>query len=320
MSVLNIERPKVEITEINESKTYGQFVVEPLERGFGTTIGNALRRVLLSSIPGVAASYIKIDGVLHEFSTVPGVKEDVTDIVLNIKNLALKIVGAETSKTIYIDAEGEGEVCARDIKADADVEIINPDMHIATLNKDARLYIEIGVNQGRGYVAADKNKEELQPEIGIIPIDSIYSPIRKVNYYTEDTRVGQVTDYDKLVLQVWTDGTIAPDEALSIAAGILHQHIELFTSLVEMPLPITPEIAPIDQDNPDKEILEMVIEEMDLSVRSYNCLKRAGINTVGDLTTKTEDDMMKVRNLGRKSLEEVIYKLHQMGLDLQPIE
>ncbi len=311
--MIEIEKPKVECVELSPEGDYGRFEVEPLERGYGMTLGNSLRRILLSSLPGVAVSSIKIDGVLHEFSTIPGVKEDVAEIVLNIKNLNCKLY-SDGPKVLYIESEGAGEVCARHIKADADVEILNGDLHIATLNEDAKLYMEITINHGRGYVSADKNKTTNQGIIGNIPVDSLFSPVRKVNYTVENTRVGQVTDYDKLTLDVWTDGTITPDEAISLGAKILSEHLNLFIDLTDRAR--NTEIMVEKEDSKKEKVLEMTIEELDLSVRSYNCLKRAGINTVEDLTNRTEEDMMKVRNLGRKSLEEVIQKLHSFDMDL----
>lgn len=312
--MIEIEKPKIECIAASEDSTYGKFVIEPLERGYGTTLGNSLRRILLSSLPGVAATSIKIDGVLHEFSTVPGVVEDVTEIILNIKGLSL-ILHSEGSKVVYIDAEGEGPVTAGDIKADADVEILNPDMHICTLNGDHRFYMEMTINKGRGYVSAEKNKQPGQP-IGLIPVDSIYTPVKKVNYTVENTRVGQITDYDKLTLEVWTDGSIKPDEAISLGAKILSEHLNLFIDLSDHAK--NTEIMVEKEETKKEKVLEMTIEELDLSVRSYNCLKRAGINTVEDLTNRTEEDMMKVRNLGRKSLEEVLQKLHALSLSLAP--
>lgn len=314
--MIEIEKPKIECITANEDGTYGKFVVEPLERGYGTTLGNSLRRILLSSLPGVAVSSIKVDGVLHEFSIIPGVVEDMTEIILNIKGLALKLHG-EGPKVIYIDADGEGEVTAGDIKIDSEVEILNPEHHIATLNGDHRLYIELVINKGRGYVSSEKNKQPGQP-IGIIPVDSIYTPVSKVNYTVENTRVGQITDYDKLTLEVWTNGSIKPDEAISLGAKILSEHLNLFIDLSDQAKHT--EIMVEKEETKKEKVLEMTIEELDLSVRSYNCLKRAGINTVEDLTNRTEDDMMKVRNLGRKSLEEVIQKLHGLGLSLAPSE
>jgi len=312
--MIEIEKPKIECVEMSEDKTYGKFVVEPLERGYGTTLGNSLRRILLSSLPGAAVTSIKIDGVLHEFSTITGVVEDVTEIILNIKELALKL-HSDGPKVIYIDAEGEGEVTAGDIKADADVEILNPDLHIATLNGDGRFYMEMTVKKGRGYVSAEKNKQPGQP-IGIIPVDSIYTPIRRVNYKVEDTRVGQATDWDKLTFEVWTNGSISPDEAISLAAKILSEHLNLFIDLSDQAK--NTEIMVEKEETKKEKVLEMTIEELDLSVRSYNCLKRAGINTVEDLTNRTEEDMMKVRNLGKKSLDEVLQKLKALGLSLKP--
>lgn len=314
--MIEIEKPKIECVTASEDGTYGKFVVEPLERGYGTTLGNSLRRILLSSLPGVAVTSIKVDGVLHEFSTIPGVVEDMTEIILNIKGLALKLYG-EGPKVIYIDADGEGEVTAGDIKVDSEVEILNPEHHVATLNGDHRLYIELVINKGRGYVSSDKNKQPGQP-IGIIPVDSIYTPVSKVNYTVENTRVGQVTDYDKLTIEVWTNGSIKPDEAISLGAKILSEHLNLFIDLSDQAKHT--EIMVEKEETKKEKVLEMTIEELDLSVRSYNCLKRAGINTVEDLTNRTEDDMMKVRNLGRKSLEEVIQKLHGLGLSLAPSE
>lgn len=309
--MIEIEKPKIECVETSEDNKYGKFVVEPLERGYGTTLGNSLRRMLLSSLPGVAATSVKIDGVLHEFSTVPGVKEDVTELILNIKKLNVKL-HSDAPKTVYINHEGAGEICAGDIKHDSDVEIINEDLHIATLNEDAKLFMEITLDRGRGYVSSDRNKQD-QSVIGVIATDSIYTPVRKVNYTVENTRVGNVTDYDKLSLEVWTDGTILPAEAVSLAAKIISEHMSLFVDLSdEAREPILKE----KEESQKVKVLETTIEELDLSVRSYNCLKRAGINTVQDLTAKTENDMMKVRNLGRKSLEEVIAKLDAMELSL----
>jgi DNA-directed RNA polymerase subunit alpha len=314
--VIEIEKPRIECVALNEEGTYGKFTVEPLERGYGITLGNSLRRILLSSLPGVAVNAIKVDGVLHEFSTIPGVREDVTEIILNIKGLALKLHG-EGPKVIYIDAEGDGPVKAGDINVDSDIEILNPDMHIATLNGEHRLYMELTINKGRGYVPAEKNKLPGQP-IGLIPVDSIYTPVKKVNYTVENTRVGQITDYDKLTLELWTDGSIKPDEAISLAAKILSEHLSLFIDLSDNAK--NTEIMVEKEETKKEKVLEMTIEELDLSVRSYNCLKRAGINTVEDLTNRTEEDMMKVRNLGRKSLEEVIQKLQALGLSLAPSE
>jgi DNA-directed RNA polymerase subunit alpha len=311
--MLEIEKPKIECVEVSEDGFYGKFVIEPLERGYSTTLGNALRRILLSSLPGVAANHIKIDGVLHEFSTVRGVKEDVAELVLNIKCLALKMNG-EGPKTIYIDAQGPGEVTAGDIKTDGDVEIINKDLHMATLDDDGRLYMEIQVNRGRGYVSQTKNKSEDMP-IGTIAVDSIYTPIKRVNFVIENTRVGQITDYDKLSLEVWTNGTIMPDEAISLSAKILIEHFKLFMTLTDHANNV--EIMVEKEEDKKEKVLEMTIEELDLSVRSYNCLKRAGINTVQELTERSMDDMMKVRNLGKKSLEEVEQKLQALSLNLK---
>jgi DNA-directed RNA polymerase subunit alpha len=314
--LIEIEKPKIECVESSEDNTYGKFVVEPLERGYGITLGNSLRRILLSSLPGAAVTSIKIDGVLHEFSTVPGVIEDVTEIILNVKNLSLKLHSDEP-KIVYIDAEGEGPITAGDIKADSDVEILNPDLHICTLNGDSRFYMELVIDKSRGYVPAEKNKQPGQP-IGIIPVDSIYTPVRRVNYTVENTRVGQITDYDKLTLEVWTNGSLKPDEAISLGAKIMSEHLNLFIDLSDQAKHT--EIMVEKEETKKEKVLEMTIEELDLSVRSYNCLKRAGINTVEDLTNKTEEDMMKVRNLGRKSLEEVLSKLNALGLSLAPSE
>jgi len=309
--MIEMEKPKVECVERSEDGTYARFEVEPLERGYGMTLGNSLRRVLLSSLPGSAATSIKIEGVLHEFSTIPGVKEDVTEIVLNIKKL-ITMVYTDTPKTVYIDVIGPGEITAGDIKCDHEVEIVNKDLHIATLDKDAKLYMEITLANGRGYVSAEKNKENMQTVIGVIPVDSIYSPICKVNYSVTNTRVGQVTDYDKLSLELWSDGTITPEEALSLSAKIINDHMSLFIDLTDE-IKHTDIMVEKADDKKDK-VLELTIEELDLSVRSFNCLKRAGINTVEDLVNKSEGEMMKVRNLGRKSLEEVIAKLAALGL------
>lgn len=311
--MIEIEKPKIETVTIHDDGTYGKFVVEPLERGYGTTLGNSLRRILLSSLPGAAVTSVQIDGVLHEFSTIPGVVEDVTEIILNLKGLSLKIHSDE-EKVLEIDAEGEGQVFAGDIRTDSDVEILNPDLLIATLSSDARLHMRIHANRGRGWVSADKNKREDTP-IGVIPIDSIYTPITRVNYTVENTRVGQVTNYDKLTLEVWTDGSIRPEEAVSIGAKILTEHLMLFVALTDEAKDA--EIMVEKEEDKKEKVLEMTIEELDLSVRSYNCLKRAGINTVQELITKTEEDMMKVRNLGRKSLEEVQEKLEELGLGLR---
>ncbi|MDI3309829.1 MAG: DNA-directed RNA polymerase subunit alpha [Thermoanaerobacterium sp.] len=314
--MIEIEKPKIEIVEQSNDDTYAKFVIEPLERGYGITLGNSLRRMLLSSLPGAAAKTIKIDGVLHEFSTVPGVKEDVTEIILNLKELAVKLYTDEP-KIVRIEAEGKGEVTAGDIISDGDVEIMNPDLHIATLSENGKLNMEIELVKGKGYVPSDKNKEPNQP-IGIIPVDSIFTPVKKVSYNVENTRVGQVTDYDKLTMEVWTNGTISPKEAISLAAKILIDHFNLFTSFADNynDMEVLVEKSEKKTDKP----LDMTIEELDLSVRSYNCLKRAGINTVQDLVQKTEEEMMKVRNLGKKSLVEVEQKLKALGLSLQKSE
>jgi len=314
--LLEIEKPKIECVEISEDGFYGKFVIEPLERGYGTTLGNAMRRILLSSLPGVAANHVRIDGVLHEFSTVPGVKEDVTELILNIKSLALTMNG-DGNRTIYIDAKGPGRVTAGDIRTEGDVQVINKDLHIATLDDNGRLYMELLVNRGRGYVSQNKNKSEEMP-IGTIPVDSIYTPVKRVNFIVENTRVGQITDYDKLTLEVWTNGTIKPEEAISLSAKILIEHFKLFMTLTDHANDV--EILIEKEEDKKEKVLEMTIEELDLSVRSYNCLKRAGINTVQELTERTMDDMMKVRNLGKKSLEEVEQKLEALGLGLKQTE
>ena len=314
--MLEIEKPKIECVEMSDNNTYGKFVVEPLERGYGTTLGNSLRRILLSSLPGAAVVSVKIEGVLHEFSTVPGVLEDVTDIIINLKGLCLKLHSDE-DKILRIETEKEGPVTAGDIIVDSDVEILNPDLHIATLAKKGRFYAEIFVTKGRGYVPAEKNKKE-DHVIGIIPIDSAFTPVTKVNYLIEDTRVGQVTNYDKLTMQIWTDGSIRPDEAVSLSAKILNEHLRLFIGLTETVSDV--EIMVEKEEEEKDKILEMTIEELDLSVRSYNCLKRAGINSVEELTMKTPEDMIKVRNLGKKSLEEVIHKLEELGMLLKKSE
>ena len=314
--MIEIEKPKIDCVEISEDNTYGKFVIEPLERGYGITLGNSLRRILLSSLPGVAPSLVKIDGVLHEFSTVPGVAEDVTEIILNLKKLSVKLHTEET-KIVYIEAEGDCNVTAGDIKGDSDVEVLNPDLHIATLSEGAKLNMEITLTNGRGYVAADKNKLNNHP-IGVIPVDSIYTPVHKLNYYVENTRIGNVTDYDKLTIELWTDGSIMPDEGISLGAKILSEHLNLFIDLSDSAR--NTEIMVEKEETKKEKVLEMTIEELDLSVRSYNCLKRAGINTVEDLINKTEEEMMKVRNLGKKSLEEVIGKLEALGLILTPEE
>ncbi len=311
--MFDFERPNIEVVEISDDKKYGKFVVEPLERGYGTTLGNSLRRIMLSSLPGVAVSQVKIDGVLHEFSSIPGVKEDVTEIIMNIKNLAIKS-NSETGETkmAYIDFEGEGVVTAGHIKADQDIEILNPDLVIATLSgKDARLYIELTITTGRGYVSADRNKHDDLP-IGVLAIDSIYTPVERVNVTVQNTRVGQITDFDKLTIDVYTNGSLAPDEAVSLAAKVLSEHLNLFIDLSDSAKHL--EIMSDKEDDNRGVVLSMSIDELELSVRSYNCLKRAGINTVEELTNKTPEDMMKVRNLGRKSLEEVVQKLEELGL------
>ena len=318
--MLDFKEPNIEIAEISEDKRYGRFVVEPLERGYGTTLGNSLRRIMLSSLPGTAVSHIKIDGVVHEFAAIPGVKEDVTEIIMNIKSLAIKN-NSETNetKTAYIEASGECVVTAADIRVDQDIEIMNPDQVIATLNggKDCRLAMELTITKGRGYVSADKGKSDDMP-IGVIAVDAIYSPVERVNMVVQNTRVGQVTDFDKLTLDVYTNGTLDPDEAVSLAAKVLSEHLSLFIDLSENAK--TAEVMIEKEDNEKEKVLEMSIDELELSVRSYNCLKRAGINTVEELCNKTSDDMMKVRNLGRKSLEEVLAKLKELGLQLQPTE
>ena len=312
--MIEIEKPKVDIVELSEDYRYGKFVIEPLERGYGITIGNALRRILLSSLPGVAVNAIKIDGVLHEFSTIPGVKEDVTEIILTLKELSATIDG-EGSRTLKIEAQGPCSITGADIICPPDVEILSKDLAIATLDDNAKLNMEIFVDKGRGYVSAEENKTENVP-IGVLPVDSIYTPVEKVSYHVENTRVGQKTDYDKLVLEVWTNGSINPQEGISLAAKVLVEHLNLFIDLTEHVSSV--EIM-VEKDQKEK-VLEMTIEELDLSVRSYNCLKRAGINTVEELANKSEDDMMKVRNLGKKSLEEVIQKLEELGLGLKPSE
>ena len=310
--MIEMEKPNIECTQLTGD--YGRFVVTPLERGYGTTIGNSLRRILLSSLPGAAAASIKIEGVQHEFSTIPGVQEDVTELILNIKKLAVKLY-CDGPKTVYIEKNGAGEITAGDITADADVEIFNPELHIATLNEDVRLYVEIVLTKGRGYVSAERNKLAMQPPVGVIPIDSIYTPVKKVNYTVENTRVGSHIDRETLTVDVWTNGTIHPDEAVSLAAKVMNDLLRLFVDLSEEAK--NTEVIVEKEESKKEKVLEMTIEELDLSVRSYNCLKRAGINTVEDLSNKSEEDMMKVRNLGRKSLEEVINKLHGLGLALK---
>ena len=314
--MFDFEKPKIEIAEVSEDKKYGRFVVEPLERGYGTTLGNSLRRIMLSSLPGAAVSQVKIDGIVHEFSSIPGVMEDVTEIIMNIKSLAIKN-NSETNepKTAYIEFEGEGVVTAGDIQVDPDIEILNPDLRIATLNggADSKLYMELTITKGRGCISADKNKRDDLP-IGVIAVDSIYTPVERVNLAVENTRVGQITDFDKLTLDVYTNGTLAPDEAVSLAAKVLSEHLKSFIDLSENAR--TAEVMVEKQDNEKEKVLEMNIDELELSVRSYNCLKRAGINTVEELCNRTSEDMMKVRNLGRKSLEEVLAKLKELGLSL----
>jgi DNA-directed RNA polymerase subunit alpha len=315
--VFDFEKPRIEIEKISEDKKYGRFVVQPLERGYGTTLGNSLRRIMLSSLPGAAVSQVKIEGVLHEFTSIPGVKEDVTEIIMNLKSLSIKN-NSETNepKVAYIEYSGEGVVTAADIHTDADIEILNPDLVIATLNggADSKLYMELTITKGRGYVSADKNKNEDLP-IGVIAVDSIYTPVERVNLSIQNTRVGQITDYDKLTLDVYTNGTLAPDEAVSLAAKVLSEHLSLFIDLSEI---ADKADVMVEKEESEKEkVLEMNIDELELSVRSYNCLKRAGINTVEELTNKTSEDMMKVRNLGRKSLEEVLGKLKELGLQLK---
>lgn len=311
--MIEIEKPTIN-KYIDEAGNYGKFVVEPLERGYGTTLGNALRRILLSSLPGAAVTSVKIDGVLHEFSTIPGVKEDVTEIILNLKKLAIRLNG-ENTKRVIINAVGPKEVTAADIIIDSDVEIFNPELHIATLEDNATLVMEINIARGRGYVPAEMNKTESTP-ISVIPVDSIYTPVRKVNFTVENTRVGQVTDYDRLVLEIWTDGSITPEEGVSIGAKIMQEHLNLFIQLTDTTG--TMEIMVEKEEDQKEKALEMTIEELELSVRSFNCLKRAAINTVEELTQKSEDDMMKVRNLGKKSLDEVKAKLEELGLGLRP--
>ncbi len=313
-------KPKIEIAEISEDKKYGKFVVEPLERGYGTTLGNSLRRIMLSSLPGAAVSQVKIDGVLHEFSSIPGVKEDVTEIIMNVKSLAIRNTSdSEEAKVAYIDFEGEGIVTAAEIQCDPDIEILNPDVVIAHLNggADSKLYMELTITKGRGYVSADKNKNDELP-IGVIAVDSIYTPVERVNLTVENTRVGQITDYDKLTLDVFTNGTLAPDEAVSLAAKVLSEHLSLFIDLSENAK--SAEIMVETESDEKEKVLEMNIDELELSVRSFNCLKRAGINTVEELCNRTSEDMMKVRNLGRKSLEEVLAKLKELGLELNQSE
>lgn len=311
--MIEIEKPTIECIFSDEDANYGKFVVEPLERGYGTTLGNSLRRILLSSLPGVAVTSVKIDGILHEFSTIPGVKEDVTEIILNLKKLAIKLNG-ENTKRVLINSIGPKEVTAADILGDSDVEIFNPDLHIATLEENATLIMEINLARGRGYVPADMNKDENTP-ISVIPTDSIYTPVRKVNFTVQNTRVGQVTDYDKLILEIWTDGSITPSEGVSIGAKIMQEHLNLFVELTDSTENM--EIMVEKEENQKEKALEMTIEELELSVRSFNCLKRAAINTVEELTYRSEEDMMKVRNLGKKSLDEVKHKLEELDLSLR---
>jgi DNA-directed RNA polymerase subunit alpha len=312
--MMEIEKPRIDTVQLTADGTYGKFVMEPLERGYATTIGNSLRRVLLSILPGAAVTSVKIDGVVHEFSTIPGVKEDVTEIILNIKGLIAKL-HADTAKKIYIEAEGPGVVTAASIKADSEVEILNPDMYIATLDAGATLNMEMTLEKGRGYVSAEQNKQKINV-IGVIPVDSIYSPVLKANFYVDNTRIGNVTDKGKLTLEVWTDGSLRANEAVSMSAKILMEHLELFLDLAAG-VSETESILSEKSDNEKEKVLDLTIDELDLSVRSFNCLKRAGINTVEDLINKSEDDMMKVRNLGRKSLEEVIAKLDSFGFTLK---
>ncbi|MBE6804374.1 MAG: DNA-directed RNA polymerase subunit alpha [Clostridia bacterium] len=312
--MIGIEKPSIEALDLSADGTYGKFVVEPLERGYGTTLGNSLRRVLLSSLPGYAITSAKIEGVLHEFSTIDGVKEDVTEIVLNLKGVILKIHG-DGPKTLYIDASGKCQVTAGDIQVDSEVEILNPELVIANLEDGGVLKMELTCDKGRGYVSAERNKQLMQPIIGVIAIDSIYTPVLKVNYTVENTRVGQITDYDKLTLEAWTNGTISAQDAVSLGAKILTDHLNLFVDLSEEARET--ETMIVKNDDSKTKVLEMTIEELDLSVRSFNCLKRASINTVEDLTNRTEEDMMRVRNLGRKSLEEVMAKLESLGLSLR---
>ena len=314
--MIEFEKPRIECLKLDNDNMYAKFVCEPLERGYGITLGNSLRRILLSSLPGAAITSMKVDGVQHEFTTIPGVVEDVVEIILNLKQVRLKIFDNE-EKSLRIDVEKEGEITAGDIVGDANVEILNPDLHIATLAQGGKLHMELTANRGRGYNPSVKNKKQNQP-IGIIAIDSIYTPVKKVNFYVENTRVGQITDYDKLTIELWTDGSMTPDDALSLAAKVMNEHLALFIDLSEAPK--NTEVMIEKEESTKETVLETTIEELDLSVRSYNCLKRAGIINVEDLTNKTEEEMMKVRNLGRKSLEEVTNKLHSLGLDFAPSE
>lgn len=312
--MIGIEKPSITSADMSEDGSHGRFVLEPLERGYGTTLGNSLRRVLLSSLTGYAITSVKIDGVLHEFSTIEGVKEDVTEIVLNLKNVILKIHG-NGPKTMYLDVTNATEITAGDIQTDSEVEILNPDLHIATLSPEAHVVMELTAGNGRGYVSAERNKAMLNPPIGVIAIDSIYTPVNKVNYTVENTRVGDITDFDKLTMEVWTNGTLTAKDAVSLAAKILTEHLNLFVDLSEEASNV--EVMVVKDTDGNKQTLEMTVEELDLSVRSFNCLKRANIHKVGDLIEKSEDDMMKVRNLGKKSLDEVVAKLAQFGLTLR---
>ena len=314
--MIEFEKPRIECLKLDNDNMYAKFVCEPLERGYGITLGNSLRRILLSSLPGAAITSMKVDGVQHEFTTIPGVVEDVVEIILNLKQVRLKIFDNE-EKSLRIDVEKEGEITAGDIVGDANVEILNPDLHIATLAQGGKLHMELTANRGRGYNPSVKNKKQNQP-IGIIAIDSIYTPVKKVNFYVENTRVGQITDYDKLTIELWTDGSMTPDDALSLAAKVMNEHLALFIDLSEATK--NTEVMIEKEESKKEKVLETTIEELYLSVRSYNCLKRAGIINVEDLTNKTEEEMMKVRNLGRKSLEEVTNKLHSLGLDFAPSE
>jgi DNA-directed RNA polymerase subunit alpha len=314
--MIEIEKPTIECIFSDEDRNYGKFIVEPLERGYGTTLGNSLRRILLSSLPGAAVTSVKIDGILHEFSTIPGVKEDVTEIILNLKRLSVRLTG-ENTKKVYIKETGPKVVTAADIRGDSDLEIFNGDLHIATLEDHATLEMEINIARGRGYAPAEQNKTESMP-ISVIPVDSIYTPVKKVNFTVENTRVGQVTDYDRLNLELWTDGSITPEEGVSIGAKIMQEHLKLFIDLTDSIDSV--EIMVEKEEDKKEKALEMTIEELELSVRSFNCLKRAGINTVEELTHRSEDDMMKVRNLGKKSLDEVRHKLEELGLGLKPSE
>lgn len=314
--MIEIEKPRIEILELSEDKSYGKFMVEPLERGYGTSLGNSLRRVLLSSLPGAAVSSIKVQGVLHEFSTIPGVLEDLPEIILNIKGLAARVF-IDEPVILRIEAEGAQQITAGDIITGADVEIVNKDHHIATINEDGNLYMELELVKGRGYIIAEKNKKEGQP-VGEIPVDSSFTPVKKVNFQVENTRVGQITNFDRLILEVWTDGTMQPDEATSLGAKILTEHLDLFIGLTEHVNEV--EIMVEKEEDKQEKVLEMTVEELDLSVRSYNCLKRATINTVEELIQKTEEDMMKVRNLGKKSLEEIQGKLAELDLSLKKLD